>query len=142
MISQSPMRIRTTNLLMSLSEAVLLQDKRPQDCFVFDDIDMQEYDPVLINYWVGVLTWTLTDEQIEKSQRLIPLRTGVPDVKINADVLAKLVEPGIDCPIVSSKLADALITKDERWYSTLWVIKADGNIIKYSDLNEVQHAGS
>ncbi len=124
-------RLRVTKILTSLSENILQSGRPGRDCFVLDDIDMQDYDPVLTNYWVGVLTWTLTDNQVSKSQNLIPLKTGVPEVEKNLPVVESLLNPKIDCPIVPLKLAQSLVARNKQWADVLWAIDGDGNVSKF-----------
>ena len=128
-----PARLRTTNILISMSNQILAAGPQKRDCFVFSDIDMQDYDPVLTNYWVGVLTWTLTEEHLVQSQGLIPLKTGITDVPKNAGVLETLLSPEKDCPIVSRKLAVELTKRDAKWADVLWVIEDDGHVSKFRE---------
>lgn len=128
---QIPSRMRTTNVLMSLSSAALSNGPLKTDCLVFNDIEMQDYDPVLTNYWVGVITWTLTEEHLIKAQSLIPLKTGITSIEKNAEVVEALLSPSRDCPIVSEKLAQHLISSNSKWSEVLWVIRGDGNVVKY-----------
>jgi hypothetical protein len=124
-------RLRTTKILISVSENVLKSQSSRRDCFVLDDIDMQDYDPVLTNYWVGVLTWTLTDSQISRAQKLISLKTGVSDVGVNALAIESLLDPRTACPIVSKRLAESLVTNDAKWADVLWIIDKDGKVSKF-----------
>jgi hypothetical protein len=131
--AEIPKRLRTTNILVSMSDAILAKGPHRRDCFVFNDIDMQDYDPVLANYWVGVLTWTLTDEHLVESQSLGVFKTGVADVSKNAKFLRNILDPQKDCPIVSRKLALALVENDAKWADVLWVIKDDGHVSKFRE---------
>ena len=122
---------RISNLVLSLEEATRYLTPPDRDCLVLDDTEMQEYDPVLVNYWVGTLTWTLTEEHISRAQELVPIRTGQVDPALNAQVLNNLLSPATDCPVITRPVASALTTINPQWASKLWVIESDGHITKF-----------
>jgi hypothetical protein len=121
---------RISSILLGLEQATGRTPQVTRDCLVLDDTEMQEYDPVLVNYWVGTLTWSLTEEHLVRSQQLVPIRTGQADAKINADVINKIMRPSVDCPVVTLPVARALIELNPRWTERTWVIESDGNITK------------
>jgi hypothetical protein len=121
-------RERTATLLVSMSEATSGLPFRQLDCITFFDSDMQAYDPVLANYWAGVLTWTLTEEHISRSQQYGVFLTGTADPYANALNLNKLVSPSRTCLVVTRDVAAHLVDINKSWLGRLWLIESDGHV--------------
>lgn len=126
---------RISNLLLELETEVSGSSTEERDCLILNDTEMQEYDPVLINYWVGTLTWSLTEEHLIRAQKLLPLRTGQTDPALNAKVVNELLSSKIDCPVVTRDVAQELVDLDSRWAPRTWVIESDGHIKRFMENN-------
>lgn len=132
MIANSASKHRIAAILLGIEEAVQDESLISKDCLMLDDTEVQDYDPVLVNYWVGTLTWTLTEEHIKKSQEIIPIRTGTNDPESNAKVLGELLKSTIDCPVVTRPVARSLIKLNSEWAHRIWVIESDGNVTNFA----------
>jgi hypothetical protein len=131
LIVNSTIKNRIASLLLELQDSTEVESLATRDCLVLDDTEMQEYDPVLVNYWVGTLTWSLTEEHIVRAQNLIPIRTGTADYVANATVLDKVLSPDTDCPVVIRPVASALVARNPQWIGRVWAIESDGHITKF-----------
>ena len=130
-IGNAASKHRISTILLGVEEVMSDESLSHRDCLVLDDTEMQEYDPVLINYWVGTLTWSLTEEHLVRAQGLIPIRTGQVDPLLNARVLNKLLSTSIDCPVVTRPVASALVNLNPQWAGKIWAIESDGHVAKF-----------
>jgi len=131
--NNSVSKYRISNLLISLETSTSNASAQDRDCLILNDTEMQEYDPVLVNYWVGTLTWSFTEEHLIRSQGLAPMRTGQSDPIVNAKVLNNLLSMNTDCPAVTRPVAEQLIKLNPEWAALTWVIESDGHITKYAE---------
>lgn len=133
MIPNSESKHRIATILLGIEEAVQEESLISRDCLILDDTEMQDYDPVLVNYWVGTLTGTLTEEHIKRSQEIIPIRTGISDPIPNAKVLDELLNPSVDCPVVTRPVAQSLIELNPEWTNRIWTIESDGHVTNFAN---------
>ena len=115
--------------LLSIESQFRTAPERTRSCVVLADLDHQDYDPILTNYWVGSMLGVVSEEHISRAQKLAVWLTQTLDPHENAWTINNTLDIAGDCPAVSEKIREWLIAIDGRWEKRTLVVESDGSLV-------------
>jgi len=116
--------------LVSLSNAAASEPFDMRDCLTLIDPSLDPPALQLANSWVGVLTWSLTEQRIIRftGDRLL-IHVTADSVQM-AKNFRKYRKPNTTCPVVFGDVASQLQGLGPHWAKDVWVISPDGSVAR------------
>ena len=116
---------RPASLLLAIEEEFSSSTSVIKNCLVLADLDTQDYDPILVNYWVGSVLDIVTQEHIVRAQTLAPFLSGSTDPHLNAWGIENTLDIRRDCPIVTRQVRTWLVRINPAWKNRTITINTD-----------------
>ena len=119
---------RPARVLLSLKKVAGAMSPGVHGCLVLADLQHQDYDPILTNYWLGSMLDVVSETHIERAQKLAAWLTGTVDPHENAWAINNILDVRTDCPVVGAGERRYLSAIDVRWSTRILLLESDGSV--------------